>query len=798
MPARRLVALPLAAALCTQLACAATIVNARAERALPVTAGALRIAGLHAPVTVLRDATGIPHIRAGDAHDLFFAQGYVTAQDRFFQMELARRMVAGRLAEVLGPDAVESDRVYRTLGYARDAARLVQTLDADVRDDLVAYCAGVNAFLHSADETLPVEVGLLDYEPEAFTPADAAGILLLLGDSLALNLKEELAFLHLRAYDDAATARALLPAYPARGDTPILAAAPVDRRALATLLPALRPGFAGPRPARGVAASNNWALGGSRTAGGRPIVCGDPHLPVQMPGIWYAVHLTGGAYDVAGLSVPGVPYVAMGHNRDVAWTMTALMQDALDVVVLEADPAATAVRTLRGWAPIVVRKERVAVAGAPPVDLTVRDTRYGPVINDLYPTPRPMLLALRWAGRTALTDAAAFRGLNGARSVDDALAATRRFHCLGLNLVCADRTGAIGYQAGGAVPARARPTGQFPVAATDVLAAWAGMVDPASLPSAVNPPDDLLVTANNRPTSAPIADAISRSYAPPYRARRIRERLLAQATWTPEQLEDVQHDVYSEFGTNLVRCMRQVPPRMGARRVPQRLLLEWDGRMTTDSVGATLAMTTLAALWFHAFADEAGPAYDALLDSVEFDYHALHALLEAGAASPFWDDVMTPDRTETMVDVLELAFDDAVTYCTNVLGPDPATWTWGRLHTLTYAHPLGAVPQLAPVFNRGPYPMPGGCDTVQNGTFLWPAPYATEEYASYRLIMDTADWDAMRLQGPSGQSGNPASSHYDDAIPDYLAQPGAYATLPFTPGAVDAAAVDTLTLVPAE
>jgi penicillin amidase len=750
------------------------------RRTFPQTSGTLGVPGLRAPVEIVRDRWGIPHVYAQDAADLFFAQGYVHAQDRLWQMDLGRRAASGRLSEVFGPATLFLDRLWRTLGARRVAEEELSCLDPETVEALRAYAAGVNAFIATHAGRLPIEFLLLRYRPEPWTPVDS----LVLGKQFAWSLGgtwryQVLRDLLIRRFGVEET-RVLMPPYPA--DAPIVVPRDSTDTAATTALRSLLD-IPAPPPGTG---SNNWAVSGSRTAGGRPLLANDPHLAAQMPSVWYEMHLVGGPYDVAGATLPGSPGVVIGHNDRIAWGVTNAGPDVQDLYVEQFDPAdPTRYRVNGGWAPATVVHERIRVRGRQPVAQTVRITRHGPILSDAiggFGSP----VALRWTALDPGTVAASVLRIDRARTWGEFREALRLWTVPAQNFVYADRQGNIGYQLAGRIPIRSDGDALLPVDGWTGRDEWVGDIPFDRLPSALNPPSGYVATANNRIVADTYPYHIASEWDPGYRARRIETLLAATPRATVEDMRRIQMDLVSIPAQETIRALDGVRVSSGPEEALLDELRAWDGVLRPGSRAAAVYEAFRTALVPLVFEHTLGPdLYGRYLEQSAIWQPALIRLL-ATPTSSWWK----PRGRDAVV---AAALARARETLTRRLGPDPAGWSWGRLHTMRFVHPLGQTPLLAWLLDADAPPTGGDLFTVNNGGFVLDT-FAQVVVASYRQIIDVGDWDRSLAIHTTGQSGLPLHPHYRDFVRRWAM--GRYHPMLFSRARVEQEAAATLRLVP--
>lgn len=751
-------------------------------RGFPKISGRLEVSGLRAPVDVVRDRWGIPHLYARTARDLFFAQGYVHAQDRLWQMDFNRRVPGGRLSELFGDATLSSDRFLRAVGMRRAAEEEQQHLDPESATALAAYAAGVNAWVSQHRSRLPIEFTLLRYDPEPWTPTDSLVFGKLLAWTLGGNWKYQLLRAHLIARFGTDGVRVLIPPYPQ--DAPVVVPAGVrpglwQPAALLRLLDESRlPSGMG---------SNSWAVTGSRTASGAPLLANDPHLEAQMPSIWYEMHLVGGPYNVAGATLPGVPGVVIGHNADIAWGVTNAGPDVQDLYIERFHPHDPNRYLYRGrWEPARIVREEIRVRGRPdPVVETVRITRHGPVINDVV-EGLGTFLAFRWTALEPGTISASLLRLDRARTWDEFRAALRLWTVPAQNFVYADRSGNIGYQLPGRIPVRAKGDGTVPVPGWTGEYEWVGAIPFERLPSVLNPVRGYVVTANNRIVPDRYPFLVSHEWDPGFRARRIEALVAPLRGGTVAKMQAIQMDAASLPGLETVRALSNL--RLTEEPAAGMLadLRSWNGMLGPDSRPAAVYEAFRMALLPLVFKDVLGnDLYQRYLERPEAWQVALLRLLH-DPSSPWWG---SGGRDA----VVEKALVEAYFALARRFGPDRSRWTWGRLHSMQFVHPLGRVRGLGWFFNAQAPPTGGDLFTINNGGFA-PATFAQVIVASYRQVLDLGDWDRSAAMHTTGQSGLPFHRHYRDFVSRWAT--GGYHPMLFSRPRVQREAEGILTLTP--
>ncbi len=747
------------------------------RQSLPQTKGSLKLKALKAPTEIIRDPWGVPHIYAQNAHDLFFAQGFVHAQDRLWQMDFQRRLAAGRLAEVLGKEALETDRWIRILGIRRVAEEGAALLDSQSREYLEAYAEGINACI--ALGRLPVEFALLRYRPEPWGVTDTLSWVKMCAWSLSYNWETELIRARLIAKLGAERAAQLEPAcYKSCPSSipPGMYATNLGDAALKRAAQA-RP-FTGPPLQAGVG-SNNWVIAGARTTSGAPIVANDLHIALALPALLYENHLVGGGFDVTGATFPGVPGVVVGHNGHVSWSLTTSFADVQDLYLehlRHAEDGRVQYEYQGEWLDATLRREEIRVRGGQPSTEEIITTRHGPIINALLkelPTEQP--LALRWAALEPDTSMQAVFRMNAAKDCAEFRDALRAWAAPALNIAYADTQGNIAYHLIGRVPVRANGPSLVPVPGWSGEHEWTGYIPFDELPQFSNPPTGYIASANNRIAGDDYPYYISCEYALGDRAKRIVELIQARDKLDLAYSRDMQLDQLSLTARAMARYLGQLQIEDPKLAEVVSLMRSFDGRLEADSPAACIHGVWLWRMIYRALADKLGELTKhyaghgptpGLTEWSVFGVRSWEWLLEtlADPDSP-WLDL---GHGETRDDVMRLALQETVDYLKAKFGPEIRQWAWGKLHTLTCAHPLARTRTLKRFFSRGPYPVGGDGSTLWASTTLELGNDATMVGPAYRFIADLSDPRNAWSQLVPGQSGQPGAIHYDDQISPWL------------------------------
>lgn len=742
--------------------------------------GELTAVGLGEPVEVLRDRWGVPYISAASQDDLWFTQGFVTAGERLFHLDLALRAATGRLSEVFADRTLPDDRFARTIGFHRAGARLASGWDDASRQMHARFREGVAAWISSTPAP-PVEYTLLDLPPTIPTDDESAwaAAYVYLAFGLSGNWEAELLRAEIAERLGPDAVRTFLPPLPA--DPPAVSAGSLSGRLLDQL----------PR-AKGQG-SNDWVVTGSRTRTGAPLLANDPHLLAQQPGAWIELHLRAPGYEARGVALTFSPGVLLGTTAHHAWGVTNVTGDVQDLYLEHVSEDGTAAEHDGVWQPLVFHREEIHVRGtADPIVVEVRESRHGPILEsavsgvgdiEYVPLPPTHTYALRWTGLECGIRPSLVLEAAAATSFEEFRRAAWGLECPGQNFVYADVDGTIGYQCTGRFPIRRSGDGTAPVPGWTDDHEWDGWIAFEELPWSVNPKRGYIATANNRIHDDDYPHLIGRDFHTPYRARRIVERIEETNDHDVDSLAAIQMDTVSLPARATLPLLAEVEPHDDEQRAALDLLRDWDGDMATDSPGAAI---------FNAWSQRIARAVLAppLGDELFRRYHAWRETFQCEVLPALLQD---PDGWLDD-DLLLAALTDALRELREQLGEDLTEWRWGALHRLRLVHPLGALPGLEPLFTAVDEELGGDEQTVMQGGFDGRDGYAAAVIASWRVVYDLGDLDRSIGVLPAGVSGNPSSPHWNDQAALWLA--GAAHPLPFTRAAVERAAVSTLRLVP--
>jgi penicillin amidase len=777
----------------------------------PQISGQLRMSGLQAAVDIVRDAEGIPHIYAKSTHDAYFALGVVHAQDRLWQMEMNRRIAAGRVAEVLGPAALGTDRFLRTLGVRRNAEAIVRHLAPDARAALDAYAEGVNRYLAERSGPLPPEFLLTGAPaPAPWEPADSLAWQTMMAWDLGGNWTQELLRMRLAQRMDLAHIQSFLPPYP--GDAPLhtqdytglyrsLAGTVEQLEKVARIAP--------PSLIEGMG-SNNWVVGGARSHSGKPLLANDPHLGLNAPALWYFAHLSAPGLNVIGATLPGIPAVALGRTDHIAWGLTNTGPDVQDLYIEQTNPGnQSQYRTPDGWAAFDTRSETIRVKGQPDTQMTVRETRHGPVITGALPLAdrapvdaRTHVIALAWTAlRPDDLSLQANLRLNRAGNWAEFVAAMRDFGAPQQNIVYADVAGNIGLLAPARVPMRRRDNdlkGLAPAPGWDARYDWTGFIPFDELPHKYNPVSQQIVTANQKVVDPAYPHFLTSEWALPYRAERIASLLDATPLHDMDSFARIQKDDVSLAARELLPMLRRAVPKSEQARDALAALAAWDGRMDAGRFEPLVYNAWLRELSRQLFARPLGEALmNDYWEQKNVHQPTADALRTMDAGNPWCRGAQGEGELPHCIDLLSASLDASLADLRRRYGDDMRAWRWGTAHEALSEHrPFSKVPMLAKFFNIR-LPSPGDTFTINVGRHNLrdeAAPFTSHHAASLRALYDLSNLENSRFIHSTGQSGNVFSPLYRNYSPRWV--DAAYLPMRMVRAEVEKGQLGTLTLQP--
>jgi penicillin amidase len=778
-------------------------------KAAPASNDTLKVAGLQAPVTVRRDERSIPYLEAANDHDLYFAQGYVTASDRLWQMDLLRRNIRGELSELVGKAAFEEDKRRRILGYAKQSEELAAKTSGTTRATMQAYADGVNAYISSLSDTqLPPEFRILKYKPRPWTIADSLAISFLMMESLSTTWQADV--MRAALSDLPAAQRAELLLEFTDMDTPVVGSDRLKAKSMSAKIAQTVPVKISDEivklarldeeirqqslervglHAEELAASNNWVVNGKRTASGKPLLSNDPHLAPSVPSIWYLINLSAPGVRAAGVSIPGIGAVIIGHNERIAWGMTNLGPDVQDLYLEKFDPANPArYQTPAGWQNAVTRREEIKVRQNPAspatessfVDVTV--TRHGPIVlekgNERY--------ALKWSLYDTTPEAGyAFHLLNRAGNWQEFTGALKHFGGATQNIIYADVDGHIGYYGTGKIPLRKSGDGSVPYDGATDDGEWTGYIPFEKLPHVLDPPSGMIVTANARVVGKDYPYHLTHGWSAPYRQKRINNLLKAKPKLTIDDYRAVLGDTYAIGGSTFAKAVVKLFGKAEtepALKEALSLLAEWDGQVVPDSRAALLVQE-----WRDMFGNLVVKSAIGEAKAKVYRWTNRNALLDRIVTE--WPQRWLPKEAGNWQAALKASFGEARANLAQKYGADESKWTFGNAAQIRFNHPLASAPLVGNQFKIAPFPQNGNGYAGGLGPTVNVGPGV-----SMRLIADPSNWDKSQHGITLGQSGNPQSPHYTDQLADWRnVTPRVF---PFTADAVKKAAKQTVTLTP--
>jgi penicillin amidase len=737
-------------------------------RSPPKLRGRILLDGMDKEVRIVIDKWGVPHIFAQNETDLFFACGFMHAHERMWQMELTRRAGFGRLSEVLGKAALERDKLMRNLGLGEAALQDFEKLSPKMKELIFAYSEGVNSWMDSRRLNWPFEFQVLRYRPQPWIPLDS------------LIIKEIMALL-------------LCPDYRSE----VVRGKLVEKFGAETALQILEEGLPSPpsefegaslsnkHPFPSFQGSNNWVISGDRSESGKPLLANDPHLDISLPPIWYEIHLSCPGLNAIGVSLPGVPFVIIGHNESIAWGVTNSAVDVQDLYIEKLNDTKDMYQDKEGWKPLFIQKEKIKVKGRKRAEeIEVRWTERGPIVTPIViESQKP--LSLSWTiyegGRTM----EAFYLLNKAQNWQEFSNALALFDVPSQSFVYADKEGNIGYYLSGKIPLRSAVAALYPFPGWKEEGQWKGYLDEDKKPNLFNPEEGFIITANNKIISDDFPYYMSFDWDAPFRAERIRELLLQKEKHDIESFKIIQNDVYTKKGEWILPVLREIEGVNGNLEEALNGIKGWDLRMSSGKEPA-LFEVFMNIFYAEVFKDEMGEDFGDFDPSFRRKNAGILRIL-SDPFSPWFDNTNTPD-VEHRTDIIKTSLEKAYEWLEKNHG-SPDDWDWMKIHSIRYRHVLGSIP-LFRFLNRGPYPVDGHAYTIRAS---FPG-IGTSSGSSYRQVIDLSDFKNSICVITSGQSGCFLSRFYDNQIPFWLE--GRYHPMLFSPELIEKNSAGTLKLKP--
>jgi penicillin G amidase len=771
------------------------IISGIKHGAIPQYKGELAITGLDSKVTVFRDERGMPHIYATNEHDLYFSTGYVMAQERLWQMDLIRRATTGRLSEIFGESYVKTDLFLRSLNMTVKSKMVLSSEDPSIIESMKAYADGVNAYITVSGKKLPPEFKILGYKPDPWKLEDIANIIGYMGWDLASgNLSADIFNYKLYQKLGIEKANSLMPdnkaviitAFPdfKLSDSALKTAqefiSSIDKLAELGIV-----SFSG---------SNNWAVSGKRTETGKPVLSNDMHLGLNAPGIWIQMHqVIPGKLNVTGVAVPGEPFIVAGHNEKIAWGMTNLMVDDIDLFAEKINPEnKNQYYFNKEWKGMTMREEIIKIKGGKVDTLKIAFTHRGPIISE-FRGINDAMLSMRWSGYDQSDELKAVYNINRASDWVEFRTALSSFRSISQNFAYADVEGNIGLNTGGGIPVRKGYGSIIRNGDTDEFD-WKGYVPFDQLPTSYNPENGYVSSANNKTVTNDYPYYISFRFYPPYRIGRIRQMLDEKEKFGIEDFKRMvtdQHSYYAALLTPRILMLKENQSAMNPAEIASlNLLAGWDYEMNANQAAPTIFEFFRKSFSKNLLGDELGDLFNKLPGSIN-DYY-IYRILQTGP-DEWVDDINTPKK-ESLEDIIQKSFSDCIRTISQTYGTDVNKWTWGSIHKITLEHPMGSVKILNKIFglNSATYSIGGSNHTVCPYSYL--EGFKVTDGASERHIFNTADWDESYTVIPTGVSGVPASEFYLSQTKTYLE--GKFYKDSFTENAVKSAARYTLYLIP--
>lgn len=757
-------------------------------RPLPDYNATLEQPGLHQKVDIHWNTYGVPHIYAKDKHDLYYSLGYVHAQDRLWQMTLSQMAAQGRFAEFLGKDMIPYDQLQRTLGFWRIAKKIEKTIADSTRRQLQAYANGVNAYVRQHPQSLPIQFTLAGMDPIPWTVTHSIALARLMAWELNLAWKSELTYAYLSENLSQQKFEELLP-----NNNFIAQANPKQSPPWAqSLMPLLEKDqqldkMMGQQGSH--VGSNAWAVDAKKSSTDKPLLAGDPHLGLNMPGKWYEVHLHVNGQNLSGATLAGAPIVVLGQNDHLAWSLTNIMLDDTDFfqeAVNPQNPKQYVLDSLAGkpvYEKFQVQKEIIKVKNGDDTTFTRRLTNHGPVISDVFPEQKYIkdrVITMQWTGHEVSNEVEALFTMNWAQSFGEFKRGAKHFKVPGQNFIYADKAGNIAQLSLARIPIR-NPSPILLRNGWDPSQNWQGYVPYEDLPKIINPARGWVANANTHPTGGDYDQYLSIYWEPDARYERIKQYLTQEKPLSPQAFQQMQNDTYSLYSRDVTQLILPVIKNSKEYNFQTAIsyLENWNYSYEQSETAASIMDVFLLQLSKNTFQDEMGSeVYKNFVDFSAMPARSLMRFLQNG--SSFFNDVKTTDKTETRDDIILQSMNEAINYLQTNYGNEPFEWRWEQLHTITLEPPLlgrAADDPNAPaalklivnnLLSKGPYPAPGHDMSINNGEYSWNNPFGMILGPSIRRIVDFSNLSRTYSILPTGQSGNPISEYYGDQTESWL------------------------------
>jgi len=747
---------------------------------LPLYEGEISISGLEQPVNVYSDEWGVPHIYAETENDLFLTAGYIAARERLWQMTVVGSAARGELSKLFGKDMLGSDIYLRTWRIPEIGRKGAEQLRPETKNLVQHFCDGINAWVDEVDDNLPPEFKIIGSKPIKWVPSDVIGYARLMAHDLQQSWKPEILFGSVLDVYGEEKLLELLPPYG--DDKPTIANIDMPD-GLHDLFAEISRQESIIRQLTGTdgtdIGSNCWVISGSKTKSGKPLLANDPHLGYTQPAKWYEMHMVGGRFNVSGVCLAGLPVPVLGQNQAIAWGFTNVMADDIDFFIETVSAEnPNLYQSGTDWLEFETVNETIPIKGGSDTTIVVRISKHGPVITDLHHMldDEDPVITIQWTGNENFRILESLFDLSQAHDWNTFSAAVENFAVPGQNVLYADTAGNIGWRPAVKIPIRKDGESLVPRPGNDPDYDWKGYVPFDEMPFLFNPPQGYIATANNKTIGDDFPYYISNLWLHPSRVMRIHERIQEEVIVTVDDIKSIQTDLIAPFSRSLAPRIAELahPPSIDNNvSTAIALLANWNGDESPDSPAALVFHVTLFHILKNVYQDEldlVGPhSFDAYLDMAMIPHRNIEWVLLDGS-STWIDNIETTNYVETLPDIVQSSIESAVEEIEVLIGPDPTTWSWGKVHTLTHPHDLGSIAILDKLFsfNVGPFITGGSGNTVNNGGYSYDKPYVEDFGASMRRIVDFSNLNETQFVLPTGQSGLPASPHYSDQAEMYI------------------------------